>query len=640
MGAWPGPSGAAASEAGRGEAAAMLGALAEAIDRRVALDWPNADRARQALAAVDRAAHTGPDADACARLDLDGTDALLLVVAAAAERDPAAHLLLGLLAGDDGPAPPTVALVLELAGLRPSDRDSRARLTPSAPLLAHRLIGLEGGGSLPGLRVRVPPSVLGWLDGSDLPDPRLGGLLVEPVTMGLAGAEEIAVALASGDRIVWVHAPAGTAGLSIAGHAARMLNLAVVAVDLRRLPSDEDASDRAAVRLAMDHAALTGSILVLVGAELAVPMLPDLLRCAVPVIATSPIAWDQSWANHLPVEIHAPRPDREQRRRLWEALLPELPDPSALLAWRLTPEQIRQVSQAAVRVAELAGRKVEVEDIRQAARRLEHGRHVVDGDVGLDDLVLPAHPRAEVRRLLNWARHRPEVVASGSLRSKGGKGDGLCALFAGGPGTGKTLAAHAIADSLGVELMQVDLSTVVSKYIGESEKNLERVFADAESARALLFFDEADALFGSRSAVQDAHDRYANQEIAYLLQRIERFDGVTILATNMRGNLDPAFARRMQFIITFPDPDAETRTALWDSHLAAVEDLDGADPIDTAELGAQIELSGGDIRNVVVAAAYDALAERRPLGYRHVSAALVRELAKLGRYLPASRAQQ
>src|SRR5690606_22392300 len=129
-------------------------------------------------------------------------------------------------------------------------------------------------------------------------------------------------------------------------------------------------------------------------------------------------------------------------------------------------------------------------------------------------------------------------------------------------------AAHVVADSLGADLFQVDLSTVVDKYIGETEKNLERVFARAESLNAVLFFDEADALFGSRSSINDAHDRYANQEVAFLLQRMEAFEGITVLATILRGNLDPAFARRLHFMVHFPDPHAPTRRRLWEHHLA------------------------------------------------------------------------
>src|SRR5699024_978162 len=151
----------------------------------------------------------------------------------------------------------------------------------------------------------------------------------------------------------------------------------------------------------------------------------------------------------------------------------------------------------------------------------------------------------------------------GAVHGAGGKGTGIAALFTGGPGTGKTLAAHVVADTAGLDLMQVDLSGVIDKYIGETEKNLERIFADAENLNVVLFFDEADALFGKRSEVRDAHDRFANQEVSYLLQRMEQFNGITVLATNLKGNLDLAFARRMHFIVHFPDPDEPTRARLW-----------------------------------------------------------------------------
>ena len=176
----------------------------------------------------------------------------------------------------------------------------------------------------------------------------------------------------------------------------------------------------------------------------------------------------------------------------------------------------------------------------------------VGGGPSFADLVLPEHAAASLRQLVSWARVRDQVTARGPLRAKG---SGIAALFTGSPGTGKTLAANVIAEELSIDLFQVDLSAIVDKYIGETEKNLERVFQSAEALNVVLFFDEADALFGSRSEVRDSRDRYANQEVAYLLQRMEQFDGITILATNLRGNLDQAFSRRMSFIVHFPDPD-------------------------------------------------------------------------------------
>jgi SpoVK/Ycf46/Vps4 family AAA+-type ATPase len=181
----------------------------------------------------------------------------------------------------------------------------------------------------------------------------------------------------------------------------------------------------------------------------------------------------------------------------------------------------------------------------------------------------------------------------------------------------------------------VELSAIVDKYIGETQKNLERVFQAAEALDVVLFFDEADALFGSRSEVHDARDRYANQEVAYLLQRMEQFEGITILATNLRGNLDRAFSRRMSFIVHFPDPDPATRLRLWTYHLAQVPELDPDDPIGVDYLAEAVELTGGDIRNIVLAAAYDAISAGETVGMRHVVDATVREYRKLGKVVPS-----
>jgi SpoVK/Ycf46/Vps4 family AAA+-type ATPase len=277
--------------------------------------------------------------------------------------------------------------------------------------------------------------------------------------------------------------------------------------------------------------------------------------------------------------------------------------------------------------------------VLEAARRVggAHGARTgptplstIGGGPTFNDLILPDDVAADLRRMAAWGRHRNDVTANGPLNRRG-----ISALFAGSPGTGKTLAAHVLAEELALDLFQVEVATVVDKYIGETEKNLEKIFLAAESLDVVLFFDEADALFGSRSEVRNAHDRYANQEIAYLLQRMEQFDGITILATNLRGNLDPAFSRRMSFIVHFPDPDPDTRRRLWDYHLAQLSGMDPRDPVEVERLAVQVEASGGDIRNIVRAAAYDALSAQEPVGMRHIVSATVHEFRKLGKLLPA-----
>jgi SpoVK/Ycf46/Vps4 family AAA+-type ATPase len=228
--------------------------------------------------------------------------------------------------------------------------------------------------------------------------------------------------------------------------------------------------------------------------------------------------------------------------------------------------------------------------------------------------------------------HAERVLGTWGFGRKLSLGRGVSVLFAGPSGTGKTMAAEVIAGDLGLDLYRIDLSTIVSKYIGETERNLERVFTAAESANVILFFDEADAVFGRRSEVRDSHDRYANLEVAYLLQRMEQYDGLAILATNLRENLDEAFVRRLEFVVTFPFPDEAHRRRLWEIHLPP--DAPRADDLDLAHLAARFRLSGGNIKNVTLAAAFLAAAEDRPIGMAHLLRAVQREHQKLGRIVP------
>jgi ATPase family associated with various cellular activities (AAA) len=264
-----------------------------------------------------------------------------------------------------------------------------------------------------------------------------------------------------------------------------------------------------------------------------------------------------------------------------------------------------------------------------AGRGLDALAQRISVRVHWDDLVLPADQGDQLRELCRRVERRHIVLGRWGFEAKLATGLGVSALFAGPPGTGKTMAASAIATELGLPLYAIDLARVVSKYIGETEQRLERIFDEAETTSAILLFDEADALFGKRSEVKDAHDRYANIEIAYLLQRMEAYEGVSILATNLRRNLDEAFLRRLAFVVEFPHPDQAQRLEIWRKIWPAETPLDP--DLDLAFMARQFELAGGYIRNVALNAAFLAAADGRMVTMRHLLAATRREFQKLGR---------
>ena len=247
-----------------------------------------------------------------------------------------------------------------------------------------------------------------------------------------------------------------------------------------------------------------------------------------------------------------------------------------------------------------------------------------------DDLILPAPTMVRLRDFAAAIRDRAVVLDQWGFGRRATRARGVSALFAGASGTGKTMAASVIARELALDLFVIDLSGVVSKYIGETERNLDKVFRAARDAGAILFFDEADALFGKRSEVKDAHDRYANIEVAYLLQQLDSHDGIVILATNLSRNLDAAFSRRMRYVVEFPLPGELDRLRLWRGIFPAEAPLDA--DVDLAFLAANFPLAGGDIRNVALEAAYLAAADSRgTIAMRHLVRAMARQLAKQGK---------
>ena len=339
------------------------------------------------------------------------------------------------------------------------------------------------------------------------------------------------------------------------------------------------------------------------------------------------------------LRVQAEPPAAGARRSMWAGLLPELSGASVELAARhaMEPSLAARVAADARTRAALDGRATAVADVAAAARArssgaLPAGVSVRRPTAGWSRLVLQPDRLAQLHAAVNRLRHQSTVLDDwGFLRERPGA-RGVRMLLSGPPGTGKTLSAEVLAHALGVDLMVVDISQVLSKWIGETEQHLAEIFDAAEPGQAVLLFDEADALFGKRTEVSDARDRYANLETAYLLQRLERFEGLAILTTNLRRNIDEAFIRRIEFVVELDVPSADQREALWRAHMPDAAPV-GAD-LDLAELAGRYPVVGGLIRNAAVAAAFSAAGNGGAITREHVLLALQREYEKHGRAFP------
>lgn len=474
----------------------------------------------------------------------------------------------------------------------------RGSLTVGADsrLRRSRLVNVTASGPFASRQVAVDSTLLWALCGDPRPDPGLppGSRLID---RGGQRGEEVSLLVIGNDLT--------------RRRSAMLAELAGGSVLVVPSPADEGQWD-AAVR----EATLTNAALVIELTETIGPVGTRVL--------------DE--ADHLVVGLSSPvGMDPEQLpRRVWReirsaAAMTTAAEVIELLGqdspYPLTADQLRRVHAT----MPLVGGNVVLAVQRLADHRLFKLGSRVTPSRTWDDLVVDDDCMAELQHLTDRYRLAGRVRESPRL----GRfvSPGVLAVFAGPSGTGKTLAAEVIAHDLGLELVKIDLSTVVSKYIGETEKNLEEIFEAASVGGSLVLFDEGDALFGKRSAVSDARDRYANIEVAYLLQRVETFEGFVIISTNLAGNVDQAFQRRLQAMIEFPVPDGAAREQLWRLHLP--EGLYAGD-VDIDEL-ATIALSGGNIRNIAVSAAFLAARADAQIDRSHLRLALQREMRKLGR---------
>lgn len=458
------------------------------------------------------------------------------------------------------------------------------------------------------------------------------------------------------DRVVvYLQGAAGVGKRELALGACAQLNCRLLYVDLDLLLTQESEAEKL-LRLAFREGLLLRAALYfdhldrLMGDE---PKARVILKLLARVMADSGwlafLAGEKPWHPQDLFEsmvfqsIAIPLPDMVLQTNLWKQSL-ENHLPTADETWanqlanqfRLTPRQIRAAVVMAIAHGSLAEEQPDVTlgDLCTACRNqsnhnLRKLAVKVEPRYGWQDLILSGDKLAQLQEICSQSRHRYRVFSDWGFDRKLSHGKGLSALFSGPPGTGKTMAAQVIAHDLQVDLYKVDLAGVVSKYIGETEKNLSRIFQEAETSNAILFFDEADALFGKRTEVSDAHDRYANIETSYLLQRMEEYEGIVILATNLRTNMDDAFTRRLRFIVEFPFPDDASRRLIWETHFPADAPL--SEELDYDFLARKFQVAGGNIKNIVLSAAFFAAEEGGAIGMNHILQAAKREFEKIGK---------
>ncbi|MEU5092529.1 ATP-binding protein [Streptomyces sp. NPDC021356] len=610
-------------------------------------------------AATGSTGATGPAGDRlaglAARFGLGDLDTALLLVALAPDLDRSFEPLYGYLNDDVSRRRATVALALDLCGVPAHSAPARARLHPTAPLTALGLLVVEEP-ERPFLSrsLRVPDRLVAHLLGDDTHDPDLAGhlrSLPDPPwpddTVGTDGAaddggdEEFTV-LARRLAARLTAAPPPTAYLR-EGREGDALTCAAAALRTAGLAALHFTGPEDHVPGLLREARLSGRVVVVSALpEQPARIVRELAAATdVPVLIAGSRPYDPLWCDDDagdPLVLEVP-PRRAGALRAWSAALGEEPgfDLAATVApYHLADDRIARAARAARALAAFDGVPMAPAHLRVAARRqsasgLEQHARRIRPAVDWSDLVLPEGPLAQLHELALRARHRDRVLGEWRLSAGGGRGRGVLGLFAGESGTGKTLSAEVVAAELGLDLYVVQLSSIVDKYVGETEKNLERIFAEADRTDAVLLFDEADAVFGKRSAVKDSHDRYANMESAYLLQRLESFDGIALLTTNLRANIDEAFTRRLDLVVDFPFPDARQRLALWRHSLSHVPCAEGVE-LDAVVAG--FELAGGSIRSAVVTAAYLAAGRDGLVTSADVLEGARREYRKAGRLLP------
>jgi hypothetical protein len=514
-------------------------------------------------------------------------------------------------------------------------------LTPMRPLRRWRMIEPEPSSALVTARLQIDERILHFIAGLNGLDARLRSLVRavdEPAVLARSQRDAGHIIVESLRRhadpvapLVQLWGSDAQGQRDVAAHVATAAGLrlqAIAASDVPSQPHDLDAF----ITLWEREVALSNYALLVETGETAassagVRRLAEQVGGMVLLAVREPITVErEDW------RFRVDKPAGHDQRLLWQDALGDMPECAQQLAdasapFQLSAQDIRHI------VARLRAASGDIVQLQRrycrelACRRLDGLAQRIEPTAEWDDLVLPEAQMYALRQIASQVRHRATVYERWGFAAKSTRGLGLAALFAGESGTGKTMAAEVLARELDLELFRVDLASVVSKYIGETEKNLARIFDAAEDGGAVLLFDEADALFGRRSEVKDSHDRYANIEISYLLQRMEAFRGLAILTTNQKAALDGAFQRRLRIIVNFPFPDATQRHEIWRRVFPNATPTADLDPGKLARL----HMSGGQIRNMAINAAFHAAEAGEAVSMAHVLRAAHSEAAKRDR---------